>query len=331
VQVTALFSPEHGLFGKEDREGLANSVDAKTGIKVWSLFGDQSRRPTPEMLRGLDVLVFDIQDVGARFYTYLATMGYAMEEAAKAKIPFYVLDRPNPITGVHVEPPLLDRDKLAFIGYFPLPLRHGMTMGELATLFNGETHIGADLRVVRMKGWERGDWFDSTGLPWVDPSPNMRTLTAALLYPGVAMLEYSTNYSVGRGTDAPFEMIGAEFIHGGELAAYLNQRWIPGMRFYPIRFQPSSSHLAAIEIEGVRLVVSNRDSVDSARLGLEIAGALLKLYPGKISVEANRGLIGNDEALKALAAGEDPQSIRQRQQDVLQGFLQLREKYLLYR
>jgi uncharacterized protein YbbC (DUF1343 family)/CubicO group peptidase (beta-lactamase class C family) len=331
VQVTALYSPEHGLAGKEDREGIGNSVDAKTGIKVWSLFADKSRRPTPEMLRGIDALVFDIQDIGARFYTYVSTMAYGMEEAARAKIPYYVLDRPNPITGVHVEPPLLDRDKLSFIGYFPLPLRHGMTMGELAMLFNAENHLGAELTVVRMKGWERGDWFDSTGLPWVNPSPNIRGLTGALLYPAVALLEYSSNYSVGRGTDAPFEMIGADFIRGPELAAYLNQRWIPGVRFYPVRFQPTESHLANAEIEGVRFTVINRESFDSARLGLEIADALLKLYPGRISLELNRQLIGSEETLRMLAAGEDPQAIRQRQQDAIQGFLLLREKYLLYR
>jgi uncharacterized protein YbbC (DUF1343 family)/CubicO group peptidase (beta-lactamase class C family) len=331
VQVTALYSPEHGLAGQEDREGIGNSVDAKTGIKVWSLFADKYRRPTPEMLRGIDVLVFDIQDIGARFYTYVSTMAYAMEEAARAKIPYYVLDRPNPITGVHVEPPLLDRDKLSFIGYFPLPLRHGMTMGELATLFNAENYLGADLTVVRMKGWKRGDWFDSTGLPWVNPSPNIRSLTAALLYPAVALLEYSSNYSVGRGTDAPFEMIGADFIRGPELAAYLNQRWIPGVRFYPVRFQPAESHLAKTEIEGVRFTVTNRESFDSARLGLEIAGALLKLYPGRISLELNRQLIGSEETLRMLAAADDPQAIRQRQQDAIQGFLVLREKYLLYR
>ncbi len=331
VQVSALYSPEHGIAGKEDREGIGNTVDTKTGIKVWSLYADKSRRPTPEMLRGIDALVFDIQDIGARFYTYVSTMAYAMEEAARAKIPYYVLDRPNPITGVHVEPPLLDRDKLSFIGYFPLPLRHGMTIGELATLFNAENHLGADLIVVRMKGWERGDWFDSTGLPWVNPSPNIRGLTSALLYPGVAMLEYSTNYSVGRGTDAPFEMIGADFIRGPELAAYLNQRWIPGVRFYPVRFQPAESHLAKKEIEGVRFTVTNRESFDSARLGLEIGGALLKLYPGRISLELNRQLIGSEETLRMLAAGEDPQAIRQTQLEALQTFLPLREKYLLYR
>jgi len=190
IRVAALYSPEHGILGKEDREGIGSTTDAKTGIKVWSLFADENRRPTGEMLRGIDAMVFDIQDIGARFYTYVSTMAYAMEESAKAHIPFYVLDRPNPITGVHVEPPMLDRDLRSFVGYFPLPLRHGMTIGELARMFNAENHIGADLTIVPMKGWERGDWFDATGLPWVNPSPNMRNLTAALLYPGVAMLEY---------------------------------------------------------------------------------------------------------------------------------------------
>jgi len=207
----------------------------------------------------------------------------------------------------------------------------GMSIGELATLFNAENHLGADLTVVRMKGWERGDWFDSTGLPWVNPSPNIRSLNAALLYPGVALLEYSPNYSDGRGTDAPFEMIGGDFIHGPELAAYLNRRWIPGVRFYPVRFQPSESHLAKTEIEGVRFTITNRESFDSARLGLEIAAALLKLYPGRLSLDLNRQLIGSEETLRALAAGDDPQAIRQKQQDALQTFLPLREKYLLYR
>jgi uncharacterized protein YbbC (DUF1343 family) len=331
IRVTALFSPEHGFAGQEDRKGIGDTVDAKTGITVWSLYAEKNRRPTPEMLRGIDALIFDIQDVGARFYTYVSTMAYAMEEAAKAHIPFYVLDRPNPITGIHVEPPLLDRDKLSFVGYYPLPLRHGMTIGELATLFNAENHIGADLTVVRMEGWERGDWFDATSLPWVNPSPNIRSMNAAVLYPGVAMLEYSPNYSVGRGTDAPFEMIGADFIRGTELAAYLNQRWIPGVRFYPVRFQPSGTRLTGTDLEGVRFQIISRESLDSARLGLEVAAALVKLYPGKISLEADRNLIGNEETLRALAAGVDPEAIRQRQQDAIQPFLELREKYLLYR
>ncbi|MBI3697936.1 MAG: DUF1343 domain-containing protein, partial [Acidobacteria bacterium] len=220
IKPVALFFPEHGSLGKEDRPDLPDAVDEKTGARVYSLYQENRRRPTAEMLRGLDALVFDIQDIGARFYTYMTTMAYCMEEAARHNIPFYVLDRPNPINGVSVEGPLLDRERLSFIGYFPLPLRHGMTAGELARLFNGENKIGAKLEVVKLEGWQRGDWLDETGLPWADPSPNMRTLWEALLYPGVAMLEGLRNYSVGRGTDTPFEIVGADWIDGPTLAEY---------------------------------------------------------------------------------------------------------------
>jgi uncharacterized protein YbbC (DUF1343 family)/CubicO group peptidase (beta-lactamase class C family) len=321
VNLVALFSPEHGFAGAADQPDLGDSTDPATGLKVFSLYG-KTNRPTPEMLRGLDALVFDIQDVGVRFYTYETSMAYAMEDAAKAQIPYYVLDRPNPITGTHVEGPLLDRDALSFVGYFPLPLRHGMTIGELAKLFNAQNHIGANLTVVSMKDWERGDWFDAGDLPWINPSPNMRSLNAALLYPGVAMLEYAKNYSVGRGTDAPFEQIGADFIRGPELAAYLNRRRIPGVRVYATRFQA---------VEGVRFVIVNRDDFDSARLGLEIAAALQKLYPGKIDFEAGKKLIGSAEAVRALAAGDDPRDIQQKMADSVAEFLKLREKYLVYR
>jgi len=323
VNLVALFSPEHGFAGAEDRPDVGDTTDPATGIKVYSLYG-KTQRPTPELLGnelGLGALVFDIQDVGTHFYTYETTMAYAMEAAAKARIPYFVLDRPNPITGVHVEGPLLDRDQLSFVGYFPVPLRHGMTMGELAKLFNGENHIGADLTVVPMKDWQRGDWFDASDLPWINPSPNMRSLNAALLYPGVAMLEYSKNYSVGRGTDAPFEQIGADFIHGPELAAYLNRRRIPGVRVYATRLPTG---------EGVRFVITDRDNFDSARLGLEIAAALEKLYPGKIDFDVDKKLIGSAEVIRELAAGDDPRDIQQRMADSVAAFLKLREKYLLY-
>jgi len=330
VNIAAVFSPEHGFAGAEDREGLADTTDPATGIRVFSLYG-KTLRPTPEMLRSLDALVFDIQDVGTHFYTYETTMAYAMEAAAKAGIAYFVLDRPNPITGVHVEGPLLDRDQLSFVGYFPVPLRHGMTMGELAKLFNGENHIGANLTVVPMKDWQRGDWFDASDLPWINPSPNMRSLNAALLYPGVAMLEYAKNYSVGRGTDAPFEQIGADFIRGPELAAYLNRRRIPGVRVYATRLQPTSSNFAGTAVEGVRFVIANRNDFDSARLGLEIAAALQKLYPGKIDFDANKKLIGNAEVVHALAAGDDPRDIQEKMADSVAAFVRLREKYLLYK
>jgi uncharacterized protein YbbC (DUF1343 family)/CubicO group peptidase (beta-lactamase class C family) len=322
VRVTALFSPEHGIAGKEDREGIADATDAATRLKVFSLYGN-TNRPSPDMLRGLDALVFDIQDMGARFYTYETTMAYAMEEAARAGIPFYVLDRPNPVTGTHVEGPFLDAANRSFTGYFTgLPVRHGMTMGELARLFNAENHIGANLTVIEMQDWHRGDWFDSTGLPWIDPSPNMRSLNAATLYPGLALIEYSKAYSVGRATDAPFEQIGAAFIAGRELAARLNQREIPGVRAYP-------SMVGGVE--GVRFVLTDRERFDSTRLGLEIAAALEALYPGKVDLSLNRKLIGSDEVIRRLAAGEDPRTVQQTLMDQVAEFLRKRDPFLLYR
>jgi uncharacterized protein YbbC (DUF1343 family) len=327
IKVGALFSPEHGFAGVEDHPDVADAVDPATGIKIFSLYG-RTLRPTPEMLRGLDALVFDIQDIGVRFYTYESTMLYAMEEAAKAHLPFYVLDRPNPLTGLHVEGPMLDGDKLSFTGPFPLPLRHGMTIGEMARLFNEENHIGADLHVIQMTGWTRDQWFDATGLPWVDPSPNIRSLNEALLYPGLAMLEYSTNYSVGRGTDAPFEQIGADWIRGFDLAQYLNGRKIPGVRFYPVRFAPSSSNFSGKSIEGIRFVITNRDLYSASELGLALAGALGSLYPGKIVWETNRNLIGNQGVIRALNAKEDAGSVARTGID---DFLKLRQRYLIYR
>lgn len=330
VNLVALFSPEHGIAGKEDTTGIGNSKDS-SGIPVYSLYSGENRRPNDEMLRGIDVLVFDIQDVGARFYTYSCTMAYALEESAKRKLPFIVLDRPNPITGVHVEGPMLDRELGSFVGCYSAPLRHGMTLGELARMIDGERQLGARLEVVQMKGWQRGDWLDSTGLAWVDPSPNMRSLNAALLYDGVAMIEYSKNYSVGRGTDAPFEQIGADWIKGEELAHYLNVRHVPGVRFYPTRFRPVASNFSGKLIEGVRFVITDRELFNSVRLGLEIGVALEKLYPGKIDWEANARLIGNRETLNAMKAGEDPRAIQAKQEEPLKNFVIRREPYLLYR
>ena len=326
IDLVALFSPEHGFAGVEDRENISDSLDPLTGIKVWSLY-DKKRRPTQEMLRGLDVLVFDIQDVGARFYTYESTMIYAMEEAAKAGIWFYVLDRPNPITGTHLEGPMLDADKLSFTGSWPLPLRHGMTIGELARLVNGEKHLNADLQVIEMTGWTRGEWFDATGLPWVNPSPNIRSLNEAVLYPGIAMLEGSKNYSVGRGTDTPFEQVGADWIDGRMLARRLESRGIPGVRFSPVEFAPASSNFSGKTIGGVHFTVTDRDVFSSSRLGLELARALATLYPQKIAMESNKYLIGSSAVMRALATGADAGSAADAG---IQQFLDLRRKYLLY-
>jgi uncharacterized protein YbbC (DUF1343 family)/CubicO group peptidase (beta-lactamase class C family) len=336
LRLTTLYSPEHGISGTTDHEeNIGDSKDERTGLPVVSLYQTNRRRLSPEQLQNLDAVVFDIQDVGARFWTYSCTMLYALEDAGKAKKPFYVLDRPNPITGTHVEGPVLDQDLHSFVGCYNMPLRHGMTFGELAEMANAEQHFGTDLHVVKMKNWERGDWFDATTLGWVNPSPNMRSLNAATLYPGVAMLEADTNYSVGRGTDAPFEQIGADWIQGAVLADYLNKRYIPGVRVYPTRFTPTSSNFTGKEIEGVRFVVTDRESFDSTRLGLEIAAGLQSLYPGKIDFEKCRFLIGNREMVEKLKEGipaedTDASSFWMDAQQQAAAFDERRKPYLLY-
>ncbi len=330
VNVVALFTPEHGLTGREDKQDVGNTKDV-SGIPAFSLYNGPRRRLTQEMLRGIDALVYDIQDVGARFYTYSCTLISSLEEGAKKSIPFYVLDRPNPITGNHVEGPILDQDLESFVGCFEMPLRHGLTFGELASMVNGERKLGADLHVIPVQNWERGDWFDSTGLRWVDASPNMRSLNAATLYPGVAMLEASSNYSVGRGTDAPFEQVGADWINGRQLAGFLNSRFIPGVRVYPTQFRPASSNYQGKTIEGVRFVITNRKSFDSVRLGLELGYAFETLYPGKISWNVDRFLIGNHAVIEAFKHREDPKTTLQKLEEPLAEFLKRREPYLLYR
>ena len=329
VNVVALFSPEHGIRGDKDTD-LGNAKDASTGLPIVSLYEPDQRRLTAGEMRNLDAVVFDIQDVGARFYTYSCTLLYALEEAGKAHKTFYVLDRPNPITGTHVEGPEMEKDLESFVGCYDIPLRHGMTFGELATMANTEQHWGAELHVIKLKNWERGDWFDSTTLTWVNPSPNMRSLNAALLYPGLAMLEFEPNYSVGRGTDAPFEQIGADWIQGQALAEYLNGQFIPGVRVYATRFQPSSSAFAGKEIEGVRFVVTNREAFDSTRLGIEVAAALQKLFPGKLDLEKCRFLIGNRMVLGDLKQGRDASAIWMQAQAQAAEFAARRNAYLLY-
>jgi uncharacterized protein YbbC (DUF1343 family) len=325
-----LFSPEHGISGNEDTLDINNSNDAKTGLPVVSLYRPNERRLTADEMADTDAIVFDIQDVGARFYTYSCTMLYALESAAKDRKPFYVLDRPNPITGTHVEGPVLDKQFESFVGCLDIPLRHGMTFGELAIMANAEQHWGADLHVVKMSNWQRGDWFDSTGLTWVDPSPNIRSLNAALLYPGLAMLEANNNYSVGRGTDAPFEQVGADWIRGADLANVLNARMIPGVRVYATRFRPQTSYFAGKEIEGVRFVITDRESFDSTRLGVELAVALHNLYPNKIDFEKCRFLIADPKIIDGLRNGTDPGSLSLQAQEQAAQFDARRRQYLLY-
>jgi uncharacterized protein YbbC (DUF1343 family)/CubicO group peptidase (beta-lactamase class C family) len=330
IQIAAVFSPEHGFYGKEDRPGIQDTVDPTTDIKVYSLYG-ATNRPTAPMLHDLDALVYDIQDVGVRFYTFETTMAYALEAAAKAGVPFYVLDRPNPITGTRIEGPFLDAANRSFVGYMAgEPVRHGMTVGELAKMFNEENHLGAKLTVIPMQDWSRGDWFDSTGLPWINPSPNMRSLNAAMLYPGLCFLESPKNISVGRGTDAPFEQIGADFIGGRELAAYLNTREIPGVRIYATSFTPTESNFKGVHIEGVRFEITNREMLDATRLGLELAAAIEKLYPGKVDFSVSKRIIGSDDIIARIKAGEDPRNLVTLMQDEVEAFATRRAKYLLY-
>jgi uncharacterized protein YbbC (DUF1343 family)/CubicO group peptidase (beta-lactamase class C family) len=329
MRLAALFSPEHGIRGVLDAD-VPSEKDQKTGLVIHSLYGD-TRRPTAAMLEGLDAIVIDLQDIGARFYTYMTTMAFVMEEAAKRSLPVFVLDRPNPINGFAIEGPGLDRSLVEFIGYFPgMPVRHGMTLGELARLFNGENKIGAALTVVPMKNWDRSRWFDETGLPWINPSPNMRNLLQATLYPGVGAIEYS-NVSVGRGTDTPFEQVGAPWIDGVRLAETLNGRTIPGVRFYPVRFTPVSSRYAKEECQGVFIVVTDRTAFRPVRLGVELASALHRLYGTKYELEPSERLFGSRDVVTRIRAGEDPAAIVGSWSAAEARWRLLRAKYLLYR
>ncbi len=327
VQLKAIFSPEHGLWGKEDTE-VASTTDPATGLPVYSLYG-KTRRPTAQMLQGLDALVFDIQDVGVRFYTYITTMAYCMEEATRQHIAFYVLDRPNPIGASIVQGPILDPDLRSFVGYYPLPVRYGMTMGELAEMFNSEEHLNANLHVIKMAGWERTDWYDETGLQWRNPSPNLRSLTETILYPGVGMIE-GANVSVGRGTDTPFELVGAPWINGKWLAVYLNSRVIQGVRFLPVDFTPRSSKFAGQVCHGVQIYLVDRQALDAPELGVELASALHQLFPKDFELDKTLPLIGSKAVVNEIRDNVDPARIQFLWQQSLTDFRKMRAKYLLY-
>ncbi len=327
VKLVALFSPEHGIRGVMD-EKVADAKDEKTGLPIYSLYGE-TRKPTPQMLQGLDALVFDIQDIGARFYTFPSTMGLAMEAAAQQRLKFIVLDRVNPINGVDVEGPLADADKLSFIAHHTIPIRHGMTVGELAQLFNKEKNINCDLQIVRVENWQRAQWFDETGLTWINPSPNMRSLTEATLYPGVCLLE-PTNVSVGRGTYTPFEVIGAPWIDGRKLAAALNAARLPGVRFVPLRFKPTTSVHKDAECGGVNLLITNRDEFEAVLTGLELCAQLLKLYPREFEANKLPRLLVNQQVFEALKQGADGRALKQVYERDLESFRALRGHYLLY-
>jgi uncharacterized protein YbbC (DUF1343 family) len=327
LKLVALFSPEHGIRGAMD-EKVPDSVDEKTKLPIYSLYGD-TRQPTAEMLKEIDTLVFDIQDIGARFYTYISTMGMAMEAAAKNKKSFVVLDRVNPINGAEVEGPVAETDKLSFVAYHPIPIRHGMTVGELAQLFNRERAINVDLQIVRVEDWKRAQWFDETGLTWINPSPNMRSLTQATLYPGVCLLE-PTNVSVGRGTDTPFEVVGAPWIDSRRLAEALNNANLPGARFVPVRFTPRASVHKDAECGGVNIIITDRKVFEPVVTGLEIAVQLKRLFPKEFSVERFNRLLVNQKIFDAFRQGSDARALRQIWETELDGFRAIRRKYLLY-
>jgi len=328
VKLVALFSPEHGIRGVAD-EKVGDSVDEKTGLPIYSLYGE-TRRPKPEQLKDLDAIVYDIQDVGTRFYTYTATLRNVMEEAAKLGKPIFVLDRPDPINGVAVEGPLADEDKLSFIAAHTTPVRYGMTIGELGQMMNAERKIGADLRVIKMDGWTRSMWFDETGQTWVNPSPNMRSLTEAELYPGIGLLE-TTNVSVGRGTDTPFEFVGAPWIDGQMLAKYLNDRQIRGVRFVPVRFKPNASVFKDQDCDGVNIVIVDRRGFNSVRTGLEIASALRKLYPDAWQVDKYERLLVNAAILNLIRQGDTPEAVDKAVNSQIADFERRRASFLLYK
>lgn len=327
VQLVALFSPEHGIRGILDSMVPATR-DEKTGLTIHSLYGD-TQRPTDAMLAGIDTLVIDLQDVGVRFYTYQTTMAYVMEEAAKRKLSVVVLDRPNPINGWQIEGPISQPSK-EFISYFEMPVRHGMTMGELAKLFNEENKINVNLTVIPVENWKRDYWYDETGLAWINPSPNMRNLNAATLYPGIGTFEYA-NVSVGRGTDQPFEQFGAPWIDGARLAAALNAKHIAGVRFYPVTFTPKSSKYANEECQGVFMVITNRNALQPVRLGLEIVASLSTMFGEKFDPSTTWRLFGTPEPIERVKRGEDPAAVSAKWTADEAKWRRLRAKYLLYR
>lgn len=328
VTLAALFSPEHGFAGKLDIAKIGDSKDSTTGLKVHSLYG-KTRRPTAEMLAGLDTLVFDIQDIGTRFYTYISTMRNAMEAAAGHQLRFVVLDRVNPINGVTVSGPVLDAGSESFVGAHTLPVRHGMTVGEIAVMLNAELGLKLNLQIVKVENWNRESMFDETSLVWTNPSPNMRCLTQALIYPGVGLLE-TTNISVGRGTDTPFEVIGAPWIDGAELAQALNGQGIAGVRFVPIRFTPDSSKYANESCEGVNIVLTNRPAFEPIQVGLAIAQEFRRLYPDKWETNSLNRLLGSKKVLESILAGNSPLESARLWKAELAEFKERRSRYLLY-
>jgi uncharacterized protein YbbC (DUF1343 family) len=332
LALTTLFSPEHGISGSFDQPNVPSSTDAATGLPVVSLYGnkDADRRPSLESLRSLDAVAIDIADVGVRFYTYEAAMRYFLEAASQTGTEIVVLDRPNPITGSLVQGPISDPGTESYVNSIAVPVRHGMTLGELARYDKAQLHLTVPLTVVAVQGWRRGEWFDATGLTWTNPSPNLRDLEEAALYPGIGLVE-STNISVGRGTDTPFELLGAPWIDGQVLARDLNGRGLAGVRFYPIDFTAQKPYPCAGEIcHGVHIVLIDRNALDAPEMGVEIASALDRLYPDQFHLKGMNTLLANRPVLDAIAAGTDPRAIAQSWRAGLTAFERRRRAALLY-
>ena len=328
LKLVALFGPEHGIRGALDQSKINDSIDEATGVTVYSLYGER-RRPTQEQLADIDVLVFDIQDIGARFYTYPSTMGLAMEDAAKAGIDFMVLDRPNPIDGATIEGPLLDADRETFVSFYHVPVRHGMTVGELARMYAAEKKLKVDLTVIPVEGWRRNEYWHDTGLSWVDPSPNMRSETAAVLYPGIGLLE-TTNVSVGRGTDAPFEVMGAPWIRERELAEAINAANPPGVCAVPIRFTPTASKFKNESCGGVNFVITDWSEFRSFHLGMVVAHALRMLYPDEWQMKPYIKLLGSHSVFRQVKDGNDVSAILDTVNADVEEFRERRKPFELY-
>jgi uncharacterized protein YbbC (DUF1343 family) len=322
------------MAGVLDTMNLSNSTDPESGLPVVNLYGntDAKRRPTAEQMAGLDAVVIDLPDVGVRFWTFTTMVGYFLEAAAANKVEIVILDRPNPVGGVAVQGPLSTAGREAYVDYYPVPVRPGMTMGELASFFNGEKHLGAQLTVVKITGWSRAEWFDETGLLWVNPSPNLRSFAQAMVYPGIGLIE-GGNISVGRGTETPFLRVGAPWIHATELAGYMNSRKIPRVSFVPVFFTPGGQEpfpYRGQRCEGVDIVVKDRNGLDGPELGVEVASAIWKLYPKNFRIEKIDRLLLNNDVLEQIKAGTDPRTIATSWQADLATFESRRAKYLLY-
>jgi uncharacterized protein YbbC (DUF1343 family) len=326
VTLVKLFSPEHGIRGTVD-EKLGDSVDEKTGLRIYSLYGE-TRKPNAEHLKDLDALVYDIQDIGCRFYTYPSTMGLAIEAAAENRKQIFVLDRVNPITGTMIDGPVLAAPP-TFVGFYKVPLRHGMTVGELARMYNAEKKLNADLTVIEVERWKRDQWYDETGLPWSNPSPNMRNLKQAILYPGVGLLESAM--SVGRGTDTPFEVVGAPYIDDVRLAEELNRAELPGISFVPVRFTPTYSVHKGTNCGGVYIMLNDREACNVVDAGLLIAKTLYRWYPQQFNPERIKHLLLHPRTLDAIKADKSLADIRASWTIDQEEFQKRREIHLIYK